>query len=153
MKKLMILAAVALVAAASQAATFKWSATGVQNAAGTGTYSGTATLFAYADGSLPTTAVQVDTATMTDGKIAAKTFSNDALAVGTKYYFYYTMSDGKNDFTSTEKFATGQKSSTPTLGFGSGGSWAKEPEPTPEPTSAMLMLLGVAGLALKRKQK
>jgi len=29
----------------------------------------------------------------------------------------------------------------------------KEPEPTPEPTSAMLMLLGVAGLALRRKVK
>jgi len=43
--------------------------------------------------------------------------------------------------------------------FNSAGTWTKtpgpgpEPEPTPEPTSAMLMLLGVAGLALKRKQK
>lgn len=30
---------------------------------------------------------------------------------------------------------------------------AKDPEPTPEPTSAILMALGLAGLALRRKQK
>jgi len=32
-------------------------------------------------------------------------------------------------------------------------AWYGDPEPTPEPTSAVLMLLGVAGLALKRRQR
>jgi len=38
--------------------------------------------------------------------------------------------------------------------FGGAGWYTvgTEPEPTPEPTSALLMLLGVAGLALKRKR-
>ena len=45
---------------------------------------------------------------------------------------------------------TGAKSSTlPTDGFVSAGQWAA----VPEPTSGLLMLLGMAGLALRRKQK
>jgi len=42
------------------------------------------------------------------------------------------------------------------LTFGGAGWYTvggEPPEPTPEPTSALLMLLGVAGLALRRKQK
>lgn len=37
----------------------------------------------------------------------------------------------------------------PTEGKGSGGDWVQ----APEPTSGILLLLGIAGLALKRKQK
>jgi len=40
-----------------------------------------------------------------------------------------------------------------TIDFGSDGSWPASPAPIPEPTSGLLLLLGVAGLALKRKQK
>ena len=51
---------------------------------------------------------------------------------------------------------TGAKSSTlPTDGFVAAGQWAKAstpgPSPIPEPTSGLLVLLGVAGLALRRR--
>ena len=146
MKKLVILAAVALVAACSQAASFKWSASGVNDFAGNGGYSGTATLYAIING----VDTVVDTQSMSGGAIvaASSTFSSDDLVAGTTYTFYYTLEDSDgNTFTSATKNSRAQATSTPTIGFGGGGTWTA----APEPTSGLLLLLGVAGLALKRK--
>ena len=148
MKKLVILAAVALVAACSQAASFKWGASGIKDITGENAYSGTATLYAIIGG----VDTVVDTTTMSGGTITASqnVFSSDDLVAGTKYDFYYTMEDADgNVFTSTTKAGVlAQANSTPNLAFGTGGSW----EAVPEPTSGLLMLLGVAGLALRRRR-
>lgn len=145
MKKLMILATVALVAACSQAASFRWSATGVNDAKGTNPYSGTATLYAVISG----TDTVVDTQSMSSGAVALSTFSNDDLTGGTFYTFYYTMEDADgNTFKSATRSARAQATSTVTLAFGNGGEWTV----APEPTSGLLMLLGMAGLALRRRR-
>ncbi|MBQ3289143.1 MAG: PEP-CTERM sorting domain-containing protein [Kiritimatiellae bacterium] len=145
MKKLLILATVALMATCSQASAWRWNASGVNDATGTNPYSGAATLYAIIDG----TATVVSTANMSNGAVPNTTFSNDDLAAGTAYTFYYTMEDDAgNTFKSSEKSARAQATATVPLGFGSGGEWTV----APEPTSGLLMLLGMAGLALRRRR-
>ena len=145
MKKLMVLAAVVLIATCSQAASFKWSASGVKDAKGTNPYSGAATLYAIIDG----TDTVVSSATMSSGAITATTFSSDVFNAGTTYTFYYTMADAEgNTFKSGNKTTRAQATSTPSLSFLASGEWTV----APEPTSGLLMLLGMAGLALRRRR-
>ena len=67
-----------------------------------------------------------------------------------------TVDDKVYTFTSNTKAGVvAQATTTPTVGFGNmatatqaAGAWAA----VPEPTSGLLMLLGMAGLALKRKR-
>ena len=151
MKKLIILAAVIVAGVAANAASFKWSASGINNFAGTGTYSGEATLYAYLSTADASTATAVSSATMTGGAIAAADtlFSSDDFTANATYTFYYTMKDSAgNVFTSGTKNGRAMATSTPVLGFASTGSWAA----VPEPTSGLLMLLGMAGLALRRRR-
>ena len=146
MKKLMILAAVVVVAACSQAASFRWSASGVKDAKGTNPYSGTATLYAIISG----TDTEVSTASMSGGAVPSTTFSSDTLfTAGTTYTFYYTMADAEgNTFKSGTKSMRAQATSTPAISFLASGEWTV----APEPTSGLLMLLGMAGLALRRRR-
>ncbi len=148
MKKLVIVAAIALVALGSQAASFKWSAANVMDYAGTSTYSGDVTLYAIID----STATVVDTSTMSSGKIIANqnVFASDSLVGGTTYQFYYTSTDASgNVFTSGTRSVLAQANSTAQVAFGSTGSWTAA---VPEPTSGLMLVLGIAGLALKRKR-
>ena len=153
MKKLLILAAVVVAGVAANAASFKWSASGVNDFAGTTPYSGSATLYAYLSTADASTAVAVNNATMTSGAIAAAdtVFSSDDFIVGSTYTFYYTMEDAAgNVFTSGNKNSKAQATSTMTVAFAGTGSWTAAP--VPEPTSGLLMLLGMAGLALRRRR-
>ena len=128
MKKLMILAAVAVVATCSQAASFKWSTTGVKDVTGENAYSGSATLYAIING----TDTVVDTQAMSGGVINAAntTFSNDKLVAGTTYSFYYTMADDAgNTFKSATRSAKAQQTATVPISFGNGGEWTPAPEP------------------------
>jgi len=78
------------------------------------------------------------------GKTTDYDYSNASLS--------YTYAKGS---VTTEGMGATSLTSTasPTSWTVSGITPVEPPEPTPEPTSAMLMLLGVAGLALRRKAK
>lgn len=98
---------------------------------------------------------KLDTFTLTSagtvGKVTADIFTADD-----KYNFYFTFTDGNKQFTSATKENVVIKAVGDTqLAFGNQASatqnasnWAA----VPEPTSGLLMLLGMAGLALKRKR-
>ena len=150
MNKLLILAAVIVAGAAANAASFNWGAANIYGPDGTTKYSGDVTLFC----------TQVDgwsvTATATSGAINKNNtaFSSDKFVAGNSYDFYFVIEDGGKAFTSTTIAKGAQQSDTATIQFGNmapatqnASNWAA----VPEPTSGLLMLLGVAGLALKRK--
>ena len=161
MKKIMLALAVAVLAVAANAASFKWTAANIYGADGA-KYAGEVTLMAYAVGGTAADAFAVTTFTPTTAGSVNTTFNNDSLVGGTSYNFFFTATqtvDGKDYvFTSAEKTVAAQATSTPGIGFGNmatatqaAGAWAAAD--VPEPTSGLLLLLGVAGLALRRKQK
>lgn len=150
MKKLLIMAAALVAGIAANAASFRWSASGVKDIAGASDYDGVAILYAYLSTADASTAVAVNNATMSGGAIsvADTVFSSDDLVTGSIYKFYYTLEDSAgNVFTSGTRQLKAQATSTGTLNFAATGSWAA----VPEPTSGLLVLLGMAGLALRRR--
>ncbi len=162
MKKIMLALAVAVLAVAANAASFKWIASNIYGADGN-KFAGEVTLMAYAVGGTTADAFVAATATSSAAGAISYTFSNDSLVGGTSYNFFFTATqtvDGKDYvFTSAEKQNIGaQATSTTNVSFGNmgtatqaAGAWAAAD--VPEPTSGLLLLLGVAGLALRRKQK
>ena len=153
MKKLLILAAVIVAGVAANAASFKWSAANIYASNGTDKYSGPATLYAVIGG----VNTEVSSATVSNGLIAqtATSFSDDSLVANTYYDFFFTIEDGGKTFTSSTKNVLAQESATASIGFGnmqSATQNASNWQSVPEPTSGLLMLLGMAGLALKRKR-
>ena len=160
MKKIMLALAVAVLAAAANAASFKWTAANVYGADGN-KFAGEVTLMAYAVGDTAADAFVATTFTPTTAGSISTTFSNDNLVGGTYYNFFFVAEqivDGETYvFTSAEKQnIQAQATSTPSILFGNqatatqaAGAWATAA--VPEPTSGLLLLLGVAGLALRRK--
>ena len=159
MKKLVVLMSVIACAVAVNAASFKWSAANVYGASGE-KFSGSAAIYGYLTSEGAASAVEVATATVTSGTLA---YTGDWAAAtgGQNYTFYFVIQDGGKEFNSMNasvtKAGTAQATSTVTIGFGNmtsatltnaASNWA----PIPEPTSALLMVLGIAGLALKRKR-
>lgn len=147
MKKLMTMIMVIGVALASQAASFKWVASGITGPDGTGTYSGDAVISAYLKSDTSKTVVYTATKSFDGGAINA-VIGDDTLVAGNTYTFFYTITSGGRTFTSAEKSYKANATTTPSLNFASSGEWSA----VPEPTSALLMLLGVAGLALRRRR-
>ena len=171
MKKLMIAAAIVCAAAYANAANFNWfiqtagdnalsvyicqaGATGFESVADIQTYligtSGNLGTMAYDDW---------EDVSFTSGAVAG--VDGDA---GTMQDFTYVIVNADNTGywtadSSAELFTTSATHvdsninvtdllATPATAWSTGPG----PEPVPEPTSAMLLLLGVAGLALRRKQ-
>ena len=162
MKKLLIIAAVIVAGVTTNAASFKWTAANIYGSGGTAKFDGTADLYAYLTTADASTAVKVDTASVVagvvkDGSTTGRVFSDDSLTSGTAYNFYFIIEDGGKQFTSAVKPATGMDVGSASISFGNqqsatqnASNWSGS-SPVPEPTSGLLILLGMAGLALKRK--
>ena len=151
MKKLLILAAVLVAGVAANAASFKWTAGNIYGSDGATKWTSTVNLYAIIDG----VTTLVDSTTASNGIVLNKEFSSNSLAGGTSYDFFFTLEDGDKTFTSTKVNVGAPATSTATIAFGNMASatqtasnWAT----VPEPTSGILVLLGVAGLALRRRR-
>ena len=157
MKKIMLALAVVVLAVAANAASFKWTAANVYGADGA-KYDGEVTLMAYVSGGSASDAVVAATFTPTTAGSVSYTFSSDALVGGTTYNFYMIINDDGKQFVSVEKAVAAQATTSANISFGNmqtatqnAANWTTAA--APEPTSGLLLLLGVAGLALRRKQK
>jgi hypothetical protein len=150
MKKMIIMLAVVVAAVAANAASFKWSAGNVYSSNLTDKYSGAVTLYAVGiEGA-------ISTATAANGVVAATTFSSDAFTAGQSYDFFFVIEDGESTFTSVVKNVDAQADATANIAFGNmatqtqtAANWTTAS--VPEPTSGLLMLVGLAGLALRRR--
>lgn len=162
MKKLLVLAAIIVASVAANAASFKWTGANIYGANATDKWTGEVAIYAYATTASAADAVKVTSTDITGGALALTYDWSDA-TVGTTYNFYMVIEDGGKVFNSAEsnpvvlKQGAAQVSGTTTVAFGNmttatktnaADSW----QSVPEPTSGLLMLLGMAGLALRRRR-
>ena len=169
MKKLLMLAAVIVAGVAANAASFKWTGANIYGSDGTTKITGTVGIYAYLSTGAVADAVKVADAYVVSGTIKSDavgtangfTFDWAGATVGETYNFYMVFEDDGKKFDSSVstpaviKSGVAYDSQTATVAFSNmgtatqaSGNWAA----VPEPTSGLLMLLGLAGLALKRKR-
>lgn len=191
MKKIMIMATIAMAAIIANAATVTWNMTNVYGPDGSTLNSGKAYMFAYTAGSDSVTASTIAAAIagayssgtldsyLNDNSVyswtpaSAGTYSDTTknvdpeadmgLTAGSSYTFYSVVFDSntiddESMFFVTKELANKKvpaSSANLLLSFGTQatastaeGAW----QAVPEPTSGLLLLLGVAGLALRRKR-
>lgn len=171
MKKLTILAVALFVAVATQAASVKWNSGAVYNTAGTDKVGKGATAYTVAvmfftdsAGTTAATGLSGDMSSSTAGTGSKYSGITEGFAAGKTYYAQMIIStdgyEAKSGFAqfvaagtgdTSLNFATGEGFSTvlPVLDTSVAGTWKSTA--APEPTSGLLLLLGMAGLALKRK--
>ena len=180
MKKIMVLAAAAMIAGFASAAQVQWSFTGVsQDPAGTAyngytaylcdasVYSASALAADLANGDfsklstagfVQATAGTVQQGTTVNAKIDA-TFKGGEYTANNSYTFYTLIMNGAGDEATYFTISADATKVAPENGFLamsytnlSANAQTAWTEVAPEPTSGLLLLLGVAGLALKRKR-
>ena len=175
MKKLLIAAAIACTAAFAQAAAVNWSISSVKDSSGAAPTEGWVVMAFYTEVDAGSAAIESAIAAGTAGTLAfesttlavsmkkGKVDSHDAAVAGitdtTKNYdFYFVVFNNSNVASATEyaivsdlnKEYSGLDGKFTASGNFSGVTW--QPAAVPEPTSGLLMLLGVAGLALRRRR-
>lgn len=171
MKRIIIAATIALVAIVTQAATFDWSASRMYGADGnlssatgylvlTSAMTRDAALTAVSNGDLASvTGAAVNSASFSAGSMtasAANTFDYN-VAAGNSIDAFFVVVDGDKAFLSATASAVAVETGSSTFVFGnqrtasqSSSNWVPTGS-VPEPTTGLLVLLGMAGLALKRK--
>ena len=176
MKKLIIAAAIACAAAISQAATVNWNISGVKADGGAAPTAGWAVMAFYTEVGAGSDAIEsaiakgkagdlaFDTASlsvsMSKGKVAARDGNATGTDISKNYDFYFVVFNN-SDATKADKYAMvsalNQEYSSLDANYSVAGvfsastAWVATSS-VPEPTSGLLMLLGVAGLALRRKR-
>ena len=173
MKKLLIAAAMVCAAAFAQAATVNWGISGVKDSSGAAPTAGWAVMAFYtevgAGSDAIVSAIQSKTAgslafdtgsltvSMSKGKVAAKDADATGITDTTKNYDFYFVVFNDADATKATEYAmvsdtdraySGMDGKFTAAGNFSGAAW----QSVPEPTSGLLMLLGMAGLALRRRR-
>ena len=144
MKKIMIAAAIIFAAVVSQAAAVNWEGFDITDINGD-LYTGSATLFCVEVAGI------TSSGSITDGELYGDIVKSDLLIANTDYHFYFTSTDADgNTYKSETIVATALGTGAGSITFEGGGTWTAAA--VPEPTSGLLLLLGVAGLALKRKR-
>lgn len=156
MKKLAIMFAAIISAAVVNAAAYSWTAGNIYGSDGATIWSGSVSLCVVG------VSEAVYTAIANNGLVNVTSFSTDAAPYvegsSTSYDFYFVIEDNGKTFTSdTKAGVVAQKSSTSPIGFGNmqtatqnAANWSSSS--VPEPTSGLLVLLGMAGLALRRRR-
>ena len=173
MKKLMIAAAIVCAAAFANAASMDWKVITGSGTAGLNIYicssiaefESEAQIASYLYGTSGNTGVAASQSRgawfgnsgVVGGISAAdigtgKTFY--AVVVDASGKGYYTMNGTAEVYDNNPSPVKGELNMATLIASGNYTAWAggPGPEPIPEPTSGLLLLLGVAGLALKRKQ-
>lgn len=163
MKKIMIALAIAATAVLAQASSVKWSITGMTDIAGTAVGATTdkyTAVVTFYDSTGNTALATSETTTTTAMNGMNATWTGAELSKS--YYAELVITDSTGNSISSEKAQfTTSSSATYNLNFSSGKGFATQTakidfssgwQAAPEPTSGLLLLLGVAGLALKRKR-
>lgn len=176
MKKLIIAAAIVCAAAISQAATVNWSISGVKADGGAAPTAGWAVMAFYTEAGAGSAAIESAIASKTaassafetttlsvalgSGRVSAHDKDVTAITDTSKSYdFYFVVFNNADAAAATEyamvsapdKAYSGMAGKFSVSGtFSSTTPW--QTASVPEPTSGLLMLLGVAGLALRRRR-
>ena len=175
MKKLIVAAAMVCAAAFAQAATVNWNISNVKADGGTAPTAGWAVMAFYTEVGAGSGAIEsaiasktagtlaFDTATlavsMSKGKVAARDGNATGITDTSKNYDFYFVVFNNSDAASatqyaivsdTDKAYSGMDAKFTASGNFSSATW--QTASVPEPTSGLLMLLGVAGLALRRRR-